>query len=138
MRYWRNAILITFCWTLALSSVNAGSYPERAVEAAYAFVEVVDQGDTLAAYWSGAALLQLANDEQQWVRQTERVRRLMGETLLRTLKTTRSVSNFSGLPDGDYLLISFETQTTNKQRMVEVLLVQNSTGIPKICAYLIR
>ena len=111
---------------------------EQAIIAAENFAQMIDDGNFQAAYWSGSALLQLANEEQQWLDKTARTQLVLGKVIRRELKRVRAVTSPADLPDDEYRTILFEAHTERKEKAAEVLQVHQVNGIWQVCAYAIR
>jgi len=132
-------VLLGFCcfWLLVVPCL-ANDIDEQAITAARSFAEIVDDGNISAAYWTGSPLLRLANAEQQWIDNTARSQRVLGKALVRKLKRIKTVSSPPGLPDDDYRIILFDTETENKAGAAEVILLHQVTGLWQVCSYSIR
>ena len=131
-------LLLVICSLFPGTPVLANDQQNLVVAAASDFTTLVDADNFLAAYWSGSELLRLANDEREWTAQQERAQVLVGKVTKRTLKAVRSIQTYPGLPDGDYVLIYFETRTTYKAKAAEVLLLRDDQGLYQVCSYSIR
>jgi len=132
-------IIILIACALLLGTASLASGPEsQAVETALNFSSIIDEQNFTAAYWSGSALLRLANDEQEWTRQAERAQVLLGPVLQRQLRVVRSVETYPGLPDDHYTMIYFEARTARKEKAAEVFLIHQDGAIFSVCSYSIR
>lgn len=132
-------ILLGFCCLLlVVSPCRANDFDEQAIAAAHSFAESVDIGNISAAYWTGSPLLRLANAEQSWIDDTERSQRVLGRPIARNLKRIKTVSSPPGLPDDDYRIILFDTETEHKAEAAEVILLHKVNGLWQVCSYSIR
>jgi len=132
-------IIILIACALMLGTASLASEPpSQAVETALTFSSIIDEQNFAAAFWSGSELLRLANDEQEWIRQTERAQILLGPVLQRQLRVVRSVESYPGLPDDHYTMIYFEARTTRKEKAAEVFLIHQDGAGFSVCSYSIR
>jgi len=116
----------------------ADNFDTEALGAAESFVSIIDDGNFQAAYWSGSALLRLANAEQEWLARTERSQKVLGKVQSRKLKKTRMITSSAHLPDDNYQLILFSSRTVYKAKAHETLLLHQVNGLWRVCAYQIH
>jgi len=116
----------------------ANESEELVLDAAKEFVSLIDNGNRQAAYWSGSPLLQLANIEEIWVDKVVRTQQILGRPLHRNLKRIRAVTSPPDLPDDNYRIVLFDTQTERKAKAAEVLILHQVDGSWRVCDYTIR
>ncbi len=132
-------LLVGFFLLVVLAgSGYADEKDELAINAAVTFAGLIDDGNIQAAYWVGSPLLQLADDEQQWLDKTERAQKVLGKVLERKLKKIRSVTSPADFPDDDYRIMLFDARTEHKEKAAEVILAHQVEGSWQICSYAIR
>lgn len=133
------AILSISCiFYLFVGTGFAGLLPQQASSKAEAFTALIDLGQFEAAYNSASPLLKLTEEKQDWIKQTQRQQKLLGQVQHRSLRAVRSVSTFPQLPDGDYLVVQYLTQTQYKQQAAEIILLKNQETDWVVCSYSIR
>lgn len=138
LRHISRTLLLTSCFLIFAIPCLANEQLDQAIDAALAFSTLIDNGNIQAAYWSGSELLRVANDEQEWIDRTTRTQHLLGKVEQRTLGVVRTVASFPGLPDDEYVIVSFKARSTHKANAAEFLLVHQDNGIFKVCSYSIR
>lgn len=130
-------IVILFAVFLSLfgSVCLADNFPAQAISAAEQFTRLVDKKDYDSAYKAGSDLLQMVDAESEWIKERELSALLLGNVQERKLVSIRARDAYPGLPDGEYLLIYFEARTERKEKAAEVLLVNLTGGVWRVCSY---
>ncbi len=112
---------------------------EKAVETANAWLTLVDTGayaqswETVAAYFKGAV------KKEAWEGQLAAVRAPLGKRLLRTLKSSQYSTTLPGAPDGEYVVIEYETSFEKKLAAVETVIpMREPDGTWKVAGYYIK
>jgi hypothetical protein len=66
-------------------------------------------------------------------------KRAFGETVSRTMKTTRYTTTLPGAPDGEYVVIQFDSSFTNKKTAVETITpMLDKDGVWRVSGYYIK
>ncbi len=84
-----------------LGLIDAGNYPESWKEAAEFFRNTIGQ--------------------EQWEKTLQAVRKPLGKSLNRKLKSKTFQTSLPGAPDGEYVVIQFDTSFENKKTAVETV-----------------
>ncbi len=121
---------------------GAKSHPEAeraAVEAAEVWLELVElenYGDS----WEGAAnYFQGAVSTEQWLLSMEAVRKPLGQKLSRSLKSKQYYTSIPGAPDGEYVVIQFNTSFEHKLSAVETVTpMKDQDGKWRVSGYYIK
>ena len=94
---------------------------KAAVESADAWLELVD-GEKYADSWTEAAeYFKSVVDKDKWEQTIRAVRKPLGKTISRKLKSQRHVTSLPGAPDGEYVVIQYETSFENKKSAIETI-----------------
>ncbi|HMB16497.1 MAG TPA: DUF4019 domain-containing protein [Pelovirga sp.] len=109
-----------------------------AVAAAERFAQVIDNGNSRAAYSQASPLLRQSQNEQEFVTTIERAQLLLGPVQQRQLTALRSIGIYPRFPDGDYLIVQFEARTQHKNKAAEVILLRHQDGVWLVADYSIR
>ena len=100
----------------------AGSSEERAgVKAAQEWLALVDTGKYAESWKEAAQAFKGAVSSDQWAAQAKGVRDPLGKVLNRSLKTKNYTKTLPGAPDGEYVVIRFDTSFENKKNAVETV-----------------
>jgi hypothetical protein len=109
---------------LCLPACGSADNPDAetaAVSAAEAWLSLVDQQQYAQSWEQAAQLFRGAVDKERWVRTMEAVRKPLGKTLSRELKSKQYRTSVPGAPDGEYVIIQFTTSFENKKSAVETI-----------------
>ena len=133
----RVLVLSLSLWCIAVHAED--TFAQGATAAAETWLEHVDAGDYAGSWREASAYVQRAITEQAWVASLTRVRTPLGQRLSRQLKQVQHTQTIPGAPDGDYVVMQFDTRFENKQTAVEtVTFVQEQQGAWKAAGYYIK
>jgi Protein of unknown function (DUF4019) len=140
----KNLRLSAVILTVLLAAVGFRSaFAQEANAAARASVEswlgLVD-GQRYAESWQAAgAFFKNAVTEQKWQEAVQTARGPLGALKSRTVKGTTAAKTLPGAPDGDYLLLQFDTSFERKAAAVEtVTMVREADGVWRVVGYFVR
>jgi serine/threonine-protein kinase len=115
------------------------TFAQGATAAAETWLGHVDAGDYAGSWREASAYMQEAITEQAWVASLTRVRTPLGQRLSRQLTQVQHTKSLPGAPDGDYVVMQFDTRFANKQAAVEtVTFLQEKQGEWKAAGYYIK
>ncbi len=110
-----------------------------AVEAAKSWVILVDEGKYNKSYLKAADYFKNAVTEEQWLQGMTATRNPLGKVLLRELKSKKYMTELPGAPDGEYVVIQFNTSFENKKSSVETITqMLEKDGTWKMSGYFIK
>ncbi|MGA2315438.1 MAG: DUF4019 domain-containing protein [Thermodesulfobacteriota bacterium] len=106
----------------SMGALQANEVAEKAaVAAAGAWLSLVD-GENYAESWNQAAgLFKAAVTKEQWQNTVRAVRVPLGKVVARKLKSKQYTKTLPGLPDGEYVVIQYETMFEKKQSAIETV-----------------
>ena len=105
-----------------LQFAHAGSAKEQKAEAAaLAWLKLVDNGEYAASWDDAAAYFKNAISKKKWEQSLSAVRKPLGDMRSRKLKSATYVTRLPGAPDGEYVVIQFDTSFQNKDSAVETV-----------------
>lgn len=115
--------LILLVCTLAFSQgVNADrSAEEAAVAASQAWLALVDQANYSGSWEEAAEYFRAAVTVEQWQRSMRAFREPLGRVVSRKLKSKHYTNTLPGAPDGEYVVIQYETSFENKKSAIETI-----------------
>ena len=124
-------------WCIAVHAED--NFAIGATAAAETWLGHVDAGDYAGSWHEASAYMQGAITEQAWVASLHGVRTPLGKLLSRQLKKAQHTQSMPGAPDGDYVVMQFDTRFENKQAAVEtVTFMQEQHGTWKAVGYYIK
>jgi hypothetical protein len=106
----------------SFGSLQANEVAEKAaVTAAGAWLSLVDEGNYAESWNQAAGLFKNAVTKEQWQSTVKAVRVPLGKVMTRRLKSKQYTKTLPGEPDGDYVVIQYETTFENKKSAVETV-----------------
>ncbi|HNX33239.1 MAG TPA: DUF4019 domain-containing protein [Kiritimatiellia bacterium] len=106
----------------AFSGIAAEPEKEKAaVAAAEKWVALVDGGKYAESWKEAAAYFRNAVPQAQWEQMARAVRQPLGKLVSRKVKATTYKTALPGAPDGEYVVIKFETSFENKKAATETV-----------------
>lgn len=109
---------------------------ERAAREWLALADITDGSGTWAA---AASLFQDAVPEDEWARSLHAARAPLGSVVARTLRTAHAVGELPGAPDGEYVVLEFDTHFERKRAAVETVTpMRDRDGAWRVSGYYIR
>ena len=115
-------------WTLVLllavgaQGVEADEAKERAaLAAAEQWLAAVDDGQYAATWKEAASYFRSAVSRDDWEQSMEAVRKPLGKRVSRTVKSAAYTTALPGAPDGEYVVIHFDTVFEHKAAAVETV-----------------
>ena len=112
---------------------------DLAVKAAGEWLALVDQGK-YAESWDGAAqFFKGAVTAQQWKASVSGVRKPFGKLVSRSIRSKNYTTSLPGAPDGEYVVIQYDTSFENKKTAVETVTpMRDKDGKWRVSGYYIK
>jgi hypothetical protein len=128
---------------LALSVITAiaqdSDKEKKAVSAAEKWLSMVDEGKYSDSWQGAAEYLRNAINQEQWNRSLQAVRKPLGEVVSRQMKTATYKTSLPGAPDGEYVVIQFDTSFENKKAAIETVTpMMDKDGTWRVSGYYIK
>ena len=132
--------MLVLSLALCGSAVHAeDNFEKGASAAAETWLGHVDAGDYAGSWREASTYFQGVITEQAWVASLQGVRTPLGQRLSRQLKQVQHTQSMPGAPDGDYVVMQFDTRFANKHAAVEtVTFMQEKQGAWKAAGYYIK
>jgi hypothetical protein len=112
---------------------------KAAIEAAEAWLSLVDEGSYLRSWREGATYFKNAVSEGQWTQSMAAFRKPLGKTLSRKLTSAQYTTTLPGAPDGEYVVIQYQTSFENKLSATETVTpMVDEDGSWKVSGYYIK
>jgi len=100
---------------------NDAEKETAAVSAAEKWLATVDAGKYAASWNEAAELFRNAVKPEQWEQSVQAVRKPLGKTISRKVQMKVYKTSLPGAPDGEYVVIRFETSFENKKAAIETV-----------------
>ena len=114
VRLWWTACLlgVLLCVPPVLADKGA---EEKALSASKVWLGLVDRAQYSESWDKAAAYFRSAVTKEQWEQALQGVRKPLGRVIRRQLKSTQYTTRLPGAPDGEYLIIQYDTSFEHKR-----------------------
>jgi Protein of unknown function (DUF4019) len=119
------AILLVFCGFLpgAASAATTGHAAAKsgAIKAADTWLKIVDSGNYDESWKRASKLFKDHVSESDWTQKLGPARRGLGALVSRKVKSAKYLTSMPGAPDGEYVVIQYQTSFEHKKSAVETV-----------------
>ncbi len=126
---------------LAPTSAIAGNEvaEKQATAAAESWLALVDAGKFGESWDAAAAVFRAAVSKADWVRTAGAFRTPLGAVASRKLRSKQFTTTLPGAPDGQYVVIQFETSFEHKASAIETVTpMLDKDGAWRVSGYFVR
>jgi hypothetical protein len=118
----------------------ASAKPEaEAQKSAEQWLALIDAGKYGEGWNTAAEYLKTTVSEKQFESSVSPVRKPLGDVLSRNLKSAKYTTSVPGAPDGQYVILQFNTSFANKKAAIEtVTSMLEKNGTWKVSGYYIK
>jgi hypothetical protein len=113
--------LFLFLPLIAAAAEKRDDAEKKAVASAEAWLGLLDQSKYSEAWDSAADYLKNAVTKQDFGKSLAAARKPLGKVKSRELKSKQHATSLPGAPDGEYVVIQFNTAFENKKSSVETI-----------------
>lgn len=115
-------VFTAFCILLFSPAVGAAQKPEElAVKAAEKWLAMVDEGKYSESWDDAAQIFKGAVTAEHWKTSLNGVRKPLGKLISRKMILTKYTTSLPGAPDGEYVVIQYDTFFENKRSALETV-----------------
>ena len=134
-RFLALALLMGIC-----SAVQAQQKSEELAErSADAWLALIDSGKYADSWQEGSQLFKAAVTKEEWKSKLQASRDPLGKMLTRKLKSATYTKTLPGAPDGEYVVIRYESSFEHKQSAVETVTpMLDKDGVWRVSGYYIK
>ncbi len=112
---------------------------QAAQAASEAWLKFVDSGDYPQSWVEASSLFKAHVTEKDWVRQIRAARQPLGALFSRTLKSAQYTTTLPGAPDGQYVVIQYESSFADKKSAIETVTpMLDKDGQWRVSGYFIK
>ncbi len=124
----------------SVTAVAGNSEKEAAaVTAAEAWLSLVDLGKYAESWDETAQFFKGQVSKDQWVKALQSVRGPLGKNISRKLKAKGYATSLPGAPEGEYVVIQFNTSFENRKHAVETITpMLDKDGKWRVCGYFVK
>jgi hypothetical protein len=110
-----------------------------ALESAETWLKLVDAGSYQQSWTTAAMYFKNALKSENWVQSLEGVRKPLGKLINRKVKSKMFTTKLPGAPDGQYVVIMFDTAFENKKSAMETVTpMLDKDGVWRVSGYQIN
>jgi hypothetical protein len=110
-----------------------------ALESANEWLNLIDNGRYAESWELAAELFKGAVEKDTWDKQLNTVRKPLGKLISREVIKKEYMTSAPGAPDGEYVLIQYNTSFENKKRAIETVTpMKDKDGEWKVSGYFIK
>ena len=123
-----------------VSFAQSGTETEpAAVSVALKWLAEVDEGKYGDSWNDTAGYFKNAVTKAQWVQSLQSVRKPLGKLISRAIKDATHTTSLPGAPDGEYVVIQFQTSFENKKSAIETITpMMDPDGVWRVSGYFIK
>jgi hypothetical protein len=135
------AALAIFAWVLGPSDAGAANQAavEQATKAAESWLKLLDNGAYRACYQQASQIVKDHLSEEEFVHQFSTARKPLGAVVSRKLKVAQYATSLPGAPDGQYVVMEYDTSFANKKSATETVTpMLDSDGQWRVSGYYIK
>ena len=123
-----------------ITALAADSKKEvAALHAAEKWLAMVDSEKYVESWKEASEFFRNAVQPQQWEQSMRAVRKPLGNLIFRKVKSKTYRTSLPGAPDGEYVVIQFETSFENKKSAIETVTpMMDKDGKWRVSGYYIR
>ena len=115
------ALLILVMMSATVITAQETDKEKIAIATAEKWLAVVDGGQYAESWREAASYFRTSVTQEQWKHSLTAVRKPLGRLLSRKMKDKKYLTSLPGAPDGEYLVIQFETSFANKKSAIETV-----------------
>ena len=131
--------MVFFGLSLSCGSNANDVKEEAAVEAARTWLALIDEGKYDDSWETAAVYFKNAITKEKWAQTLTAVRNPLGQLISRDLDSKTYMTSIPGAPDGEYVVIQFQTEFENKKSGVETVTpMLDSDGKWRVSGYFIK
>jgi hypothetical protein len=103
------------------------------------WLALIDRGETGASWDAASSLFRRAVSAQQWAQSLDVARTPLGAVVARRLKNARAATELPGAPDGEYVVLQFDTTFEHKRAAIETVTpMRDVDGQWRVSGYFVR
>lgn len=114
-------VILGLCLSYNSMTMASEEKGDRAVEAAKTWLALIDKGKYGESWETAAVYFKNATTKEKWEQMLAAVRKPLGKLVSRELKSKTYKKSLPGAPDGEYVVIQFNTVFENKKSAVETI-----------------
>jgi len=132
-------MLVVFCGGTVTAYADGQAAVEQAKKAAETWLKLVDEGKYRETWEQAAVIFKDHVTAEGWAQMVGAVRKPLGAVVSREFKLAHYSTSLPGAPDGEYVVIQYDTAFENKKAAVETITpMLDKDGQWRVSGYYIR
>jgi hypothetical protein len=129
------ALVLSVCVVLAAEADKV----KLALSSAETWLSLVDEGKYAESWNEAAGYFKGAVKQEQWQEMLKAARKPLGKVISREVKSKSYHTSLPGAPDGEYVVIQFDTSFENKKSAIETVTpTKDKDGKWRVSGYFIK
>lgn len=121
IKYLLTGVMLIIILANGLAMADVSEKENAALGIAKAWLQLIE-AERYADSWKEAAdYFKSAVNQKQWEQSMQAFRKPLGKTISRKLKNKIYATSLPGAPDGEYVVIQYETTFENKKSAIETI-----------------
>jgi hypothetical protein len=139
MKFVLGIMVAGFIFSAAPAGAQDADKVAKAEAAALAWLALTDSGDYPGSWDQAAGNFQASVPKPNWIHAVGRVRQPLGGLISRKVKSATFTRSLPGAPDGEYVVIKYDTQFEHKDTAIETVTpLLDKDGSWKVSGYFIK
>jgi hypothetical protein len=132
-------IVIGLILGATIAMANETEKKQSAIASAERWLTIVDKGNYSESWEEASEFFKQAVNQDQWEQAVRSLREPLGKLVSRKLKSASYTTSLPGAPDGEYVVIQFDTSFENKKSGIETVSpMMDKDGMWRVSGYYIK
>jgi hypothetical protein len=136
------AIGLLLCVTianLAFAAQNQNDEVKKAVVVSGEWLGLVDGNKYADSWYAAASYFRQNVGKEDWAKMVGSVRKPIGRVINRNMISAKYMTSLPGAPDGEYVVIQYESAFENKKAAIETVTpMKDKDGVWRVSGYFIK
>ena len=134
------SIILSVVILIGATTIKADQTKEQiAIQQAETWLSIVDNQQYEKSWYKAANFFKNAVSMKQWINSMNAYRKPLGKMIERKLKSKQYMTSLPGAPDGEYVVIQFDTAFENTKEAIETITPMIDTdGTWRVSGYFIK
>jgi len=128
---------LLFIFLLFLSSIGLAQ-ELKAIDSAQQWLKIIDAVNYAESWEASDAFFKTLISKEQWSEALQSIRAPLGDVISRSELNSNFFTSFSGMPEGEYVVLQFKTQFEKKEGLTEIITLSKSSGNWQAVGYFIK
>lgn len=134
-----NVVVIVIVLMTCIATAAGPEKEKAAVVAAQKWLALIDAGNYADSWKKAAGYFRAAVNQEKWEQSLQAVRTPLGKIISRKVKSKVYQTSVPGAPDGEYVIIQFQTSFQNKNSAIETVTpMLDKDGQWRVSGYFIK